>query len=84
MFSYSCTCRFKWTLCKDCVEERAQIDQTEEHFTTIKSDNSVAVYAISKPFDELRFACHAVVAKDLLKGLLHDRGKGTVQLSCSK
>lgn len=84
LINFLCTCRFKWTLCKDCVEERAQIDQTEEHFVAIESDNRVAIYSISKAFDVLHFACYAVVAKDLLKGLLHDRGKGTVHFCFGK
>ncbi|XP_068741533.1 spatacsin-like isoform X2 [Montipora capricornis] len=67
--------QFKWTLCEDSVGETVQNDLMEDQFVTIKSDNSVEVYSISKASSGLSFVDDAVVSKDLLKGLLHDRGK---------
>ena len=58
--------------------ETVQNDLMEDQFVTIKSDNSVEVYSISKASSGLSFVDDAVVSKDLLKGLLHDRGKGTI------
>lgn len=69
-------CRFKWSVCKDCVDESIRHDLAEDYFAAVKSDDSIELYSISKAFDDLSGACDAVVAKDLLKGLLHDRGKG--------
>lgn len=69
-------CRFKWSLCKDCVVESVRHDLAEDHFVAVKSDDSLELYSISKAFEDLPGACDAVIAKDLLKGLLHDRGKG--------
>lgn len=58
------------------MDESIQQDTSEEHFVVIKSDDSIELYSISKAFEDLPGACDVVVAKDLLKGLLHDRGKG--------
>ena len=49
----------------------------EDHFAAVKSDGSIELYSIFKAFEDFSSSCDAVVAKDLLKGLLHDRGKGT-------
>ena len=58
------------------MNESVQHDLSEDHFATVKSDASIELYSISKTFEDLLVTCDAVVAKDLLKGLLHDRGKG--------
>lgn len=48
----------------------------EDHFAVVKTDGSIELYSISKAFDDFSSSCDAVVGKELLKGLLHDRGKG--------
>ena len=53
----------------------------EDHFAAVKSDGSIELYSISKAFEDFSSSFNAVVAKDLLKGLLHDRGKGTNNMS---
>ena len=53
----------------------------EDHFVVVKSDGSIELYSISKAFEDFSSSCDAVVAKDLLKGLLHDRGKGRNNMS---
>ena len=58
------------------MNESVQPDLSEDHFAAVKSDASIELYSISKAFEDLSVTCDAVVAKDLLKGLLHDRGKG--------
>ena len=58
------------------MNESVQHDLSEDHFAAVKSDASTELYSISKAFEDLSVTCDAVVAKDLLKGLLHDRGKG--------
>lgn len=58
------------------MNESVQHDLSEDHFAAVKSDASIELYSISKAFEDLSVTCDAVVAKDLLKGLLHDRGKG--------
>ena len=58
------------------MNESDQHDLSEDHFATVKSDAGIELYSISKTFEDLSVTCDAVVAKDLLKGLLHDRGKG--------
>lgn len=63
-------------MCQDCGNESVQPDLSEDHFAAVKSDASIELYSISKAFEDLSVTCDAVVAKDLLKGLLHDRGKG--------
>ena len=48
----------------------------EDHFAAVKTDGSIELYSISKTFEDFSTSCDAVVGKELLKGLLHDRGKG--------
>lgn len=58
------------------MDESIQHDLAEDHFVALKSDDSIELYSVSKAFEDLSGGRDAVVAKDLLKGLLHDRGKG--------
>ena len=53
----------------------------EDYFAAVKCDGSIELYSISKAFEDFSSACDAVVAKDLLKRLLHDRGKGRNYIS---
>ena len=62
------------------MDESIRHDLVDNHFAAVKSDDSIELYSISKVFDDLPGACDAVVAKELLKGLLHDRGKGRKRL----
>ena len=52
----------------------------EDHFVAVKTDGSIELYSISKTSEDFSSSCDAVVGKDLLKGLLHDRGKGRTNL----
>lgn len=65
--------RFKWSLIRDFVEEDHLV---EDFFAAVKTDGSIEIYSISKTSEDFSSSCDAVVGKDLLKGLLHDRGKG--------
>ena len=58
------------------MDQSIQDDLAEDHFVALKSDDSIELYSVSKAFEDLSGGLDAVVAKDLLKGLLHDRGKG--------
>lgn len=58
---------------RDFVEEDHLV---EDYFAAVKTDGSIEVYSISKTSEDFSSSCDAVVGKDLLKGLLHDRGKG--------
>ena len=58
------------------MDQSIQDDLAEDHFVVLKSDDSIELYSVSKAFEDLSGGLDAVVAKDLLKGLLHDRGKG--------
>ncbi|KAJ7365744.1 Spastic paraplegia 11 (autosomal recessive) [Desmophyllum pertusum] len=64
--------QFKWSLSRDCVDET---HLEEDYFAAVKCDGNIELYSISKAFEDFSSACDAVVAKDLLKRLLHDRGK---------
>lgn len=48
----------------------------EDHFAAIKTDGSVELHSISKTVEDFSSSCDIAVGKELLKGLLHDRGKG--------
>ncbi|XP_078373747.1 spatacsin-like isoform X3 [Oculina patagonica] len=74
----TCVTRFKWSLDRDYVDQN---HLEEDHFAAVKSDGSILLYSISMAFEDFSSSCDAVVGKDLLKGLLHDRGK---DCPCSK
>ena len=67
------------------MDESIRHDLAEDHFAAVKPDDSIELYSLSKAFQDLPGSCDAVVAKDLLKGLLHDRGKGRkrIYLQCT-
>jgi len=64
-------------LIRDFVEEDHLV---EDYFAAVKTDGSIEIYSISKTSEDFSSSCDAVVGKDLLKGLLHDRGKGRKNL----
>ena len=52
----------------------------EDHLVAVKTDGSIELYSISKTSEDFSSSCDAVVGKEQLKGLLHDRGKGSKNL----
>lgn len=52
----------------------------EDNFAAVKTDGSIELFSISKTFEDFSSSCDTVVGKDLLKALLHDRGKGRKNL----
>ena len=52
----------------------------EDHLVAVKTDGSIELYSLSKTSEDFSSSCDAVVRKEQLKGLLHDRGKGRKNL----
>ena len=48
----------------------------EDHLVAVKTDGNIELHSISKTSEDFTSSCDAVVGKEQLKGLLHDRGKG--------
>ena len=65
--------RFKWSSFSDCQNKE---NSEEDCFVVLKIDGSIELHTISNAFEGFSSTCNAVVTKELLKGLLNDRGKG--------